>query len=169
MIEWGGTGRKAITWTFEQQLICMAPLSEVKKSNQKDVSMASLSMQQENRNVDAQKENTKNTKQVQKVKRKKVWTKLKNGLFGWKFVKLTPYGDLCEQITMSSTLKTLNTNKNSEFKWVPGKLSPSLLTNTSGLEQRTINFKRKSEGEYQKGAIKRLNLDSGLKREITQT
>ena len=133
MIEWGGTGRKAITWTFDQQLNCMAPLSQEKISSQKDGLMAPLSLQQESRNINAQNKNTKNTKQLQKVKRKKVWTKLKNGLFGWKFVKLTPYGDLCEQITMSSTLKTLNTNKNSEFKWVPGKLSPSLLTNTSRL------------------------------------
>ena len=165
MIEWGGTGRKAITWTSEQQLIGMAPLSEEKKSNQKDGLMAPLSMKQENGNIDAQNKNTKHTKQVQKVKRRKVWTKLKNGLFGWKFVKLTPYGDLCERMTMSSTLKTLDANENSEFKWVPGKLSPSLLTNTYGLEQRKINFKRKLEGEYYKGAIKRLNLDSGLKQE----
>ena len=78
---------------------------------------------------------------------------------------MTPYGDLCERMTMSSTLKTLDANENSEFKWVPGKLSPSLLTNTYGLEQRKINFKRKLEGEYYKGAIKRLNLDSGLKQE----
>ena len=76
-----GTGREAITWTFEQHLSCMAPLSEENKSDNKDGLMAPLSMKQENGNIDAQNKNTKHTKQVQKVKRRKVWTKLKNGLF----------------------------------------------------------------------------------------
>ena len=98
-----------------------------------------------------------------------MWKKLKNGLFGWKFVKsndMAPCGNLCDSDIVSSTLKTLEKNekcKKSEFKWMPEKVK--IENNTShikgSLEQRKIIVKRKLEGENLKGAIKRLNLDSG--------
>ena len=82
----------------------------------------------------------KKTPQVQKEGRKKVWKKLKNGLFGWKLIKLSDKNhcnDPCGSETLPSKFKTL--------------------------EEKYSN-KRKSEGDFNLGAIKRLNLDSGLKR-----
>ena len=81
----------------------------------------------------------KKTPQVQKVGRKKVWKKLRNRLFGWKSIKLSdknPCNDPCGSETLPSKFKTL--------------------------EEKYSN-KRKSEGDFNLGPIKRLNLDSGVK------
>ena len=136
MIEWGGMGRKAITWILEKQLALMAPLSEQTKTKDNKLVMAPLCSQK----------GDKKTPQVQKVGRKKVWKQLKNGLFGWKFIKLSdknPCNDPCGSKILPSEFKTLVETNHGKY----GKYSN----------------KRKLEGECNLGAIKRFNLDSGLK------
>ena len=97
MIEWEGTGRKAVTWVQEENLnvILKAPLSENKKKD-KVFLMAPLSMHQAItssikaplKTVNTQKQNeieNKNNKlgrAPQKGGRRKVWTRLRNSLFG---------------------------------------------------------------------------------------
>ena len=161
MIEWEGTGRKAVTWVQEENrsVILKAPLSEEKKTQQVQVFLvAPLSMQQAESSMKAplntQKQNeienkdNKNISQLQKGGKRKVWTRLRNGLFGWRILKSengTRCSDLRETKIGSSSLKTL---------------CNSFLENSKNVK------KRKLEGEHLSGVvIKRLNLnlDSGTK------
>ena len=160
MIEWEGTGRKAVTWVQEENrtVILKAPLSEEKKNTTSKVFlMAPLSMQQAESSMKAplntQKQTeieykNKNISQLQKGGKRKVWTRLRNGLFGWRIVKSENgprCSDLCETKIVSSSLKTLGN---------------PLLENNKNIK------KRKLEGEHFSGVvIKRLNLnlDSGTK------
>ena len=161
MIEWEGTSRKAVTWVQEENLNVIMkapPLSEDKKK-EKVFLMAPLSMHQAItssikaplKTVNTEKQNeieNKNNKlgrAPQKGGRRKVWTRLRNGLFGWRIVKLEngPRGnDLCETKIGSFSHKTLG---------------------NSFVEKGENIKKRKLEGGNFTGAIKRLNLDSGTK------
>ena len=71
------------------------------------------------------------------------WKKLKNGLFGWRSIKLSdknPCNDPCDSEILLSTFKTLEETNQGKY-----------------------SNKRKLEGEFNLGAIKRLNLDYGAK------
>ena len=112
----------------------MAPLSEQTEIKEYKFVMAPPCLQKSD----------KKTPQVQKVGRKKVWKKLKNGLFGWRSIMLSDKNlcnDPCDSEILLSTFKTLEeTNQGKKY-----------------------SNKRKLEGDFNLGAITRLNLDSGVK------
>ena len=93
---------------LEKQMALMAPLSEQTEIKENKFVMAPLCLQKTD----------KKTPQVQKVGRKKVWKKLKNGLFGWKLIKLSdknPSNDLCGSEILPSKFKTLEETNQGKY------------------------------------------------------
>ena len=76
--------------------------------------------------------------------RRKVWTRLKNGLFGWRIVRGTGLNKTNSAIPTSQLKTDSIINEQQLFRWVPDQLSTNNnLKNISGKEKGF--YKRKFE------------------------